>query len=667
MRSSPPLVRTLPATLPTPYPSAWDKWIVLPITLSVMVAQPLVLLYMLALGRAAIIAPADMLIVVLLTLGASWIIMLVDAGLAQIRQSGDGLSNVALSVVGWIVAKIIFANFDPPLFGVADGIGAHEIFTFLNVILLTVTYWLGYGFARELGATSHAEHRFLLTVFRAGIAIITGVIVCAIATNDAAILTFLPLSLPLFVVSGGIAVALGNIISSRLGQSQPEDANAGDNPWHGFLNSVGFATVVIALLLETVAAAIMLRVLAPLWEGILQAVRWLLFALNLLLTPIYAFFNWLLHLFKQPPPHISTTHFPSGFGGTPIAGGGGSGSSSGTPIAGSGGGSGGGANGTPSPNGTPQGGTNVGGGTGTGGGNGTPGAGTPEPKGTPSPNGTPGPGGHGGNSTPIAGGHGTPIPGGQGTPGASGTPSANGTPGIGTGGTNGTPSPNGTPQGGAGGGGNTGTPGTGGNGIGDGTPSSTHPTTSPAQAGNHTATPTPTTASHHSPSPADIPAWLVNVVAIMLVVLVVAALALLIVRAWQARRKRATRTGKTARTKIARQPKPRRSPPVENLPPTPARAYYYRLLRAATAAGGEFARRASETPVEYARRLRQLIGRPEYAQQMAPLLQDPDVRDILDDLTRAYVVERYREDTLTPQQSDALRMRMPRLLAIFRR
>jgi len=71
--------------------------------------------------------------------------------------------------------------------------------------------------------------------------------------------------------------------------------------------------------------------------------------------------------------------------------------------------------------------------------------------------------------------------------------------------------------------------------------------------------------------------------------------------------------------------------------------------------------------VEYARRLRQLIGRPEYAQQMAPLLRDPDVRDILDDLTRAYVVERYREEALPAQQSDSLRIRMPRLLAIFHR
>ena len=89
-------------------------------------------------------------------------------------------------------------------------------------------------------------------------------------------------------------------------------------------------------------------------------------------------------------------------------------------------------------------------------------------------------------------------------------------------------------------------------------------------------------------------------------------------------------------------------------------------MQLGTAAGGEFARRSTETPVEYARRLRQLIGRPEYARQMAPLLRDPDVRDILDDLTRAYVVERYREETLTTQQSDKLRVWLPRLLAIFR-
>src|SRR5579884_414135 len=276
MRSSPPLVRTLPESAPTRYPSAWDKWIVLPITLGVMAAQPLALLYMLALGHTAIVAPADMLVVVLLVVGATWLTLLVDGCLATIRRSGDTLSGVSLYIVGWIIFLVAFEVLNPPLFGTVGGPGAQpegpvpSEFAFLNFILITVAFWLGSGFARELGATTHGEHRFLLTMFRAGIAVVAGAIICAIAAGIPAILAFLPLSLPLFVLSGGVSVALGNIITSRLGQSQPEGAAAagwpaaagwsgpGDNPWHGFLDGIGFAAVVVMLLLETVAGPLVL-------------------------------------------------------------------------------------------------------------------------------------------------------------------------------------------------------------------------------------------------------------------------------------------------------------------------------------------------------------------------------------------------------------------------
>lgn len=101
-----------------------------------------------------------------------------------------------------------------------------------------------------------------------------------------------------------------------------------------------------------------------------------------------------------------------------------------------------------------------------------------------------------------------------------------------------------------------------------------------------------------------------------------------------------------------------------------ARVYYRRLLQAAAAVGGEYARQPAETPREYAARLRPLLARsdapPQLRQAAAPLggaMLGDETSVALDELTSAYRVARYRGDPTDDDHAARLRPWLARLLA----
>ena len=109
----------------------------------------------------------------------------------------------------------------------------------------------------------------------------------------------------------------------------------------------------------------------------------------------------------------------------------------------------------------------------------------------------------------------------------------------------------------------------------------------------------------------------------------------------------------------------------------PARIYYRQLLQAAATVGGVYARRANETPVEYARRLQGLLAQPDAPlalQQAAQGVRNQppnpaeqaETNHALDDLTGAYRIARYRGDATDATRASTLRQRLSRLLAALR-
>ncbi len=106
------------------------------------------------------------------------------------------------------------------------------------------------------------------------------------------------------------------------------------------------------------------------------------------------------------------------------------------------------------------------------------------------------------------------------------------------------------------------------------------------------------------------------------------------------------------------------APPLEPLDPTSARARYREMLQAITTARGDLARYPAETPTEYEARLlthlrREVVGSTDLASQ-----DDlPGNSAILDELTHAYVLERYGGKRTDNPHRAFLQAWVPRLIA----
>jgi hypothetical protein len=302
---------------------------------------------------------------------------------------------------------------------------------------------------------------------------------------------------------------------------------------------------------------------------------------------------------------------------------------------------------------------------------------------------TPGPGSGSGNGTPNSGsttGSGNSTPGPNGSPGSgAGTPGTNGSPGPGTPGS-------GTPQNGGGTPGaynGTGTPGPGvgihGSPVPDrtGTPINNSTTPEPGTFGNGSPPPTPTRISSPSPkpsptsrpvpsptpSPTPTPAMLhhamqrdqTNTILLILLILVLIVAGAALIAFLLHKRRRPTQ-GEL----ILAPPEP----PVREDPPFPdtVRAHYRAMLQAAVDARSNLARRTMETPAEYAQRLQAFFATPDGMKALVGIGANPaEAETIVQQLTDAYQLVRYRGDVDMPTAHGWLQTWLPTLKRLFRR
>ena len=214
-----------------------------------------------------------------------------------------------------------------------------------------------------------------------------------------------------------------------------------------------------------------------------------------------------------------------------------------------------------------------------------------------------------------------------------------------------------------------------------------------ATSGTSTTTPTSPSAAHKQPTnnPLSILLLILEIIAAIGILAAVVALVVLAVIGvrmflrWRRARHATNAPTPTAATAQAQ--------PDMELRGDAARIYYRRLLQAAAAVGGEYARRPAETPREYAARLQPLLARPDAPAQLreaaAPVglaapaaavsasgaqpgmvavgqptpFADEETRVALDELTSAYRVARYRGDPTDDDRAARLRPWLARLLA----
>ncbi len=172
-------------------------------------------------------------------------------------------------------------------------------------------------------------------------------------------------------------------------------------------------------------------------------------------------------------------------------------------------------------------------------------------------------------------------------------------------------------------------------------------------------TPTPTPSQKQSSSPPQLPKNLGQLFLIALIAVLAAILLIAILRFLKNR-------NKPADEELGDLPPEAVAAPDEPPLPDSVRAYYRALLQAAVDTNPNLARRASETPVEYAGRLRAFFATEDGAAIAASLsIGEADVSGMIDDLTRAYITVRYRGDADGSGRATRFRDWLPRFKRLF--
>jgi hypothetical protein len=298
--------------------STWIERFALPLAVCVMEAQPLgivVALGTLMVARTIAAAPLSAAGIALLALGLLWWAMCVEQH--HLRQRVNATHAVtALHLAGWLAALALLVG--PVLPALLQG---HGLATALIDAVLITWLWRS-GMTR---ARSGFEYAPLARSFQVSFGILLGVMLVALilpAPQGPSLLTALLGSLPIFFLSGLIALSLARLGSIRHARRQDGSQADPTRIWLLALTLLGCALLALVLVLETVFSfarfELVLSTLTPLWNGLDTLVSWILYGIILVVfTPIYdaiAFVVGLLaHLgnphHQQQPVRISMPHF----------------------------------------------------------------------------------------------------------------------------------------------------------------------------------------------------------------------------------------------------------------------------------------------------------------------------------------------------------------------
>lgn len=269
----------------------------LPLTLSVMEAQPIAMviaLLTLLSGNTLARAPLGVGEVILLLLGLLWWAMLLAALKARGRLRASFLQT-PLRLGSLFVAWGIVAF--PQLAGLGDG--AHTV-VLVGELLLVLWLW-----QRSLGrARLGFAYEPLARSFRIGLGVLLTVMLLALVIQPALILLpTLEAGLTIFFLSGLVTLSLGRLgVISQVRTVNGKQADP-TRSWVGalLLLSCGLIGVVFALeaIFSYSSFLWILSIFQPVWNGLGTVVGWVLYGLLfLLLTPLFDGLSWLIGLVR---------------------------------------------------------------------------------------------------------------------------------------------------------------------------------------------------------------------------------------------------------------------------------------------------------------------------------------------------------------------------------
>ena len=282
--------------------STWIEHFALPLTVSVMEAQPVALMLALLVAGTHASSPFGAGSIALLALGLQWWAMLVER-IATRRLKGKPV--IALHALGWLVAFVVVVG--PYLLATVGG-KMENIFPLLPGIALVTWFWRRGMLRSQAGF----EYGALARSFKTSFGILLGILLLAVVFSELQSLRdALALALPVFFLSGLVMLSLARLGVIRASHRLLDDARQSDptRSWLLALTLFGISLLAIVVVIEAVFSfssfELALAVLTPLWNALGTLVGWILYGIVFLLSPAFYLISWLGSLLKQHASSLS--------------------------------------------------------------------------------------------------------------------------------------------------------------------------------------------------------------------------------------------------------------------------------------------------------------------------------------------------------------------------
>ncbi|MHB8595703.1 MAG: DUF4129 domain-containing protein [Ktedonobacteraceae bacterium] len=288
MQETSPAAKAKPA-------SSWIERIALPLLVSAMEAQPLVLgiaLLTLAVAGTLTAMPVSVGDIILVALGLLWWAMFVEH---LINGSARRRQVAWLHVLGWLIALLAIAG--PRLPTLIKGQNVPAVL--LDVVLITWLWRRGMSRA-QIGFT----YGQLATSFKVGFGVLLAVlliVIIAALPETNALYHALATALPIFFLTGLIALSLARLGTLRHTRRSTDGSQADPTrSWLLALTFFGAGIIVMVTALELIfsfsAFESTVTILMPLWNGIAIVVGWILYGIIFILSPAFYLFSFLVGL-----------------------------------------------------------------------------------------------------------------------------------------------------------------------------------------------------------------------------------------------------------------------------------------------------------------------------------------------------------------------------------
>jgi hypothetical protein len=281
--------------------STWIERFALPLSVSVMEAQPIAMLIALLtvlVGGPHGTPPIGAGEIALVALGLLWWAMVVE-GIARLRSIGR--QAIWLYILGWFLALIAVVG--PYLPSVVRG---ENIFAILLGAVLVTWLWRRGMRRAQIGF----EYGELATSFKVGFGVLLGVLLIAIVFPELQTLRdALANTLPVFFLSGLVSLSLIRLGAIRNTHRALDSSMQADptRSWLIALALFGVALIAIVLVIESLFSfasfELVLSALTPLWNALGTLVGWIVYGIVLLLSPLFYLISFLIGLLKG---HVST-------------------------------------------------------------------------------------------------------------------------------------------------------------------------------------------------------------------------------------------------------------------------------------------------------------------------------------------------------------------------